>query len=66
MKEIVLDEFLTIKQAQALTHYSRKWLYMLCRRGKIYAGKVGGMWLIKRDSLLSYKAHRKLGRPVGT
>jgi len=51
-----LEGFVTIPEAAAISGYSKNFLRILARQGKIAGVKVGNTWLINRESLLAYQA----------
>ena len=56
MVEPITKGWIITTEAKALTSYSAAYLRRLCNRGRVEARKVGRDWLIKRESLLAYKA----------
>ena len=60
--ELLLENWLTAAQAQALTGYAIEHLYRLARAGTVEARKLGQMWLFNRESLLAHRARARPGR----
>ena len=48
---ILLDKFITVQAAAAVTGYCSQYLRRLLRAGKLEGVKVGQVWLIKMSSL---------------
>jgi excisionase family DNA binding protein len=55
MAEPVVEEWITIDEAETVTGYARAYLRRLAYQGRVGACKVGRDWLIRRESLLAYK-----------
>jgi excisionase family DNA binding protein len=51
-----LEGWLNTTEAAQLTGYTQAYMRMLAHKGEVDARKVGRDWLIKRKSLLAYKA----------
>jgi hypothetical protein len=48
------DEWLTVREAVNLSGYNDEYITRLIREGKVKARKISIVWLIDRQSLLSY------------
>ena len=59
----VFRNWVTTAKGAKLTGYSREYVRVLARDGKIQAAKVGRDWLVNKESLLEYQANVKPGRP---
>jgi excisionase family DNA binding protein len=49
-----LDRLVTASKAAELSGYTVRHIGWLCREGRIEAFKMGWMWLIDRESLMTY------------
>ena len=54
------EDYISLKDASALTPYSQEYLSLLARRGKINAKKVGRIWHIEKGEILEYyRTHKE-------
>jgi excisionase family DNA binding protein len=51
-----LEGWITTKEAANMTGYTTVYVRRLAREGRVDAQKAGRDWLLKRQSLLEYKA----------
>ena len=66
MSEDVIVEGVTFtpsKLAAASSGYTQDYVGQLCRGGHINAQRIGGLWFVSMDSLLSYKAKAEEFKP---
>lgn len=54
MREVADSDFISLKEAAAISPYSAEYLNLLARKGKIHAQKIGRDWLITKSDLFSY------------
>ncbi|MDO8552081.1 MAG: helix-turn-helix domain-containing protein [bacterium] len=55
--ELTIDSqtFISSKRASELSGYEQDYIGQLCRGGSITARRVGGLWYVSEESLMSYK-----------
>jgi hypothetical protein len=48
-------KYISVKDASALTGYSKDYIGQLCRSEKVLSKRVGRVWYVEEESLLTYK-----------
>ena len=56
MSRAIVEGWVNIKQAAALSGYSERYVRLLAGRGRVTSQKVGPVWLVRLDAVLAHKA----------
>jgi excisionase family DNA binding protein len=59
-KEVKIQDYLTVSQAQEMMGVTRQGVHWLFKRGTIKAVRIGKLWLVSQESVKDWLSNKNL------